>query len=766
MALALAGGLLSPLVKQNYDLSVYLSKDTETRKALDAMKKEFGLSTNVLLVKKDVSISEAKRLKSELENIEGVQLVSFDESEGYVEGNALFAITLSGNEYSATAKAAVKSIREHMSGDYLLSGAVVNGEQLSKALAREMPIIMIIALIVVCGVLLLTSHSFIEPVIFGVVIATAILINMGSNLIFGSISYITKAVAAILQLALAMDYSIMLLHSYSRFLEEGLAEKEAVERALASSFRSIFSSALTTVAGLVALMFMSFTIGFDIGIVLAKGIIISMLTVFCMMPALILILKKPLKKTRHQPVKLGGAALGRLSLKTKTVLPIVMAVVIIAAAVVQTTNSYSFTNFNTSSKEAEIEATFGANNQIVVLMPLRYAADADTGAAFERAVKAYELNDKPVVKDIKAYATLTLSAAELAAQLNAEPETVASLIAALGFSEPIAVNKLYDALAPYESVGDIKVTAAFVAAFGLDKTAAQTLLYLVYGNYGDYRLVSVAKYLIAHQDILTSAVGESQAAQITKVLNEVLDGSLSEAVYAALDTLYATFNGKEYSRILISTDLEKESKETFGFIEFLKARADESFGNGNLLCGESISTYDISSAFTGDLLKTNLITIIAILLIVGFTFMSLSMPVILVLIIKGAIWIALAVYALIGNPIFFMSYIICSAIMMGATIDYGILLSNQYIVYRRQMDKGKAVQMALTSAMPTIFTSGVILIVAGFTIGFVSTVMPIFSIGRLLGLGTIVSVLLVLFLLPPLLLLCDKLITKTSLKRK
>lgn len=757
--------LAIPHVNENYDMAKYLSSDTETKKALTVMEKEFGPTNTVFVVKKGITLSEANDYVALLEKVEGVELVTFDKEKGFIgdsqgKGNALFSLMLSGSEYSRQSSSVVKNIREIM-GDCAMSGGAVSGEKLDKVLAKEIPIIMIIAVVIVAGVLLLTSHSFIEPVIFAIVIGTAIVINMGSNVIFSSISYITKAVAAILQLALAMDYSIMLLHSYTRYKEEeGMDPKSAVTEALRSSFVPIFSSALTTVAGLAALMFMSFTIGFDVGIVLSKGILISVLTVYFMMPSLILLFDKAIKRTAHKPIPFGGQKLGALAVKTKVIIPAIMLCVIIAAFFVQRGNTYTFSTFDSNKEVDEINSMFGVSSQIAVIFDGKFAEDEEVQSQFLQKVSEYTIEDNKILGSAKSYLNTTVSIDDFTAQFAALG--IGERLKALLGTDELALPQLMK-LKQYDSLGDIEFKAEYLSVLGFDEDKCAQLYAVMAEGGGEKNISSAVEFLSEYMS--SDPDFKFSQRMIVSYLRNNMD-SLNEKIYGALDKTYAMFNGENYSRIILEVSLEKEKQSTYDFIDFLKASATESFGENNFLAGECISTYDISTSFKSDLLRTNMITVLAILLIVGLSFASLSMPVILVLVIQGAIWIALAWFAIINSPIFFMSYIICSAIMMGATIDYGILLSSHYISFRKKMPPNEAIKSAVHDALPTIFTSGLILIIAGYIVGFMSSIMPIYSIGRLLGFGTIISVLMVLFLLPPLLLLLDKVILKTTYHKK
>ncbi|MCH5163749.1 MAG: MMPL family transporter [Clostridiales bacterium] len=908
IVLAAAGAYFSTQVKQNYDMTKYLPDDTDTKQGLAIMEKEFGLSNNILLML-TVDEGDVNDMKSELSAIEGIQLVTVD---SYKDGKALYILTLSGDEYSAQAKETLNRINSFLSShNYALSGSVVASAGLEQALKVEIPIIMVIAIVIIFLVLLFTSHSWLEPIVFALVLFCAVLINMGSNIIFGEISYITFAVSAILQIALAMDYSIILLHGFTEHKNNGLDKEEALIQALADNMRPISSSGLTTIAGLIALLFMSFTIGFDIGIVLAKGILVSLLSVILFMPSLIMIFSKALEKTAHKPLPLGGGGIAKVSISLRSVLPIIMVLVIAGSYILQMSNVYTFTGWETSNGGEVIAENFGNVNQAVVIIDNEYADDYEAQSGFVNSIADLRNDDgNPAFKSINAWTTLELDPDALVSGLNFDIDKYKPVIeAVLGGSTVGDVQKLWESCGG--DIYNIEISEQAIAAllglsvndravsiiYGLlkedDKATVgsivgkfdtiinnpmlgltdkvpeglvQTITFMnenrdevsnaanliltplidkmveeygedtviydigldmgsiikpickilfggdtfkVYEFYnmwneagGDITNIAITESMIVnaigvsipeplikvflsmissdgritvgkfinfvsdHKDneLIKRILGEEVAGAISFVymMQEFFVPSINEKISETLTTLRSTFVGEEHSRIILLMDLPKDDDTTFGVIDAVKTYANNYFGEDNYVAGESMTIKDISGAFSDDLLKINLVTIISIFIIIAVLFRSITLPVILVLVIQGAIWITMAIYSLLGIPIFFMSYIICICIQMGATIDYGILIASNYRRNRKTMPKYAAISQSVKSAMPTILTSGLILIAAGFIIGFVSTVMPIYSIGKLLGLGTIISVLLILFLLPAVLYIFDKIISFTT----
>ena len=681
----------------NYDLTRYLNSETMTRRALDVMQAEFGSSEQLRIMFRDVSADTLSSCVARLNALPEIQLASHDPETGEktVDGVACSLVTLTLNA-NCDAAALVTHLREMFPecGEYAVGGAAATQLDVQRSVGEEMPQALLIAVAVVLAVLLLTSHAWLEPVLILVTLGVSILINMGTNFVFPDVSFVTFAVCAILQLALSIDYAIMLLHSFNGLCDEGLLPKEAMIEALRRSFMPVSSSAFTTIAGLLALLFMSFTIGFDIGLVLSKGILISMVTVFLLMPALTLLLYRPLRKTRHRPLQLGGAQLGKAVYDIRRWLAGALALAVAAGGYLQTKNTYIFSDAGRSDAQTEsalINAVFGASDPLVLLVP---GGEDDGDYARQRALadalQQIQVADQPAVKEISAMVTTGAAALDY--------YTAAELAKRTG-QNVLAVN-------------------LFLMAQGLTPPVR-----------GD-RLLEKAGSLAAENP---------QLAQLQ----------------SALALAKAAFNGPHYSRMLLTLNFPVSSAETRAAIDQIMAAARAEYGEDFYLTGTGMSVYDIGNAFEGDLMLVNLITLAAILLIVALSFRSFVTPLLLVLVIEGAVWITMAVSYLESQPIFFISYLICVAIQMGATIDYGILLTSHYQSFRKTMAPREALCAALHKALPTILTSGAILITAGFIIGKRCSIYYISSIGLLLARGALISVILILTLLPALLTLRD-----------
>ena len=709
LILAVLCGTTIRSVKVNYDLISYLDDDTAAMRGLAIMNSEFSGVSGMSVALKNGTEEDAQQTASWIAALDGVMLANHDAETGVKEhdGDTYRLIRVIAN--ADNSDAVYDAIEAQLADTpHLISGGPKDNRLLQQNIGREMPIVMLVSCIIVLAVLLAMSRSWLEPFIFFLIIAVSILLNMGTNWIFPSISFVTFAVAAILQLALAMDYSIMLINAFERLRAQGLAPREAMTQALADSFMPIASSALTTVAGMLALVFMSFTIGFDIGIVLAKGIVLSMLTVFLLMPGVLVACSPMLDKTTHKPLHISGKLITR---GARGVVPILLIALIVAGTILQFGNTYTYTVRDMDADSQLVSELFGQNNQIVLLFP---TDTTDEGYQRQRdmlaEMQAIAFDGKPIVNSVQAMVTTGAQALEYydvpkAAQL-------------LGYSEQ-QVQMVFNQLGVTDSI------------------RADALI---------ERLISLAKRF----SMLVPKAAMEQLNQAETLLN----------------TANSTFNGAHYARALLSLNLAISSPYAHDAVQQIEAILYKYYGEDGALSGMLVAMDDIATSFTGDMARVSLITIGLVFLIVMISFRSLVIPAMLVCLIQGAVYINMAFSGLVDGSVFFMCYLICVALQMGATIDYGILLTSHYRRCRSALPPREAVAQAMQMSLQTILTSGLALITAGFAVGKISTVFYISSIGTMLARGAVVSVLLILFLLPQLLIWLDRWMIKKILKRR
>lgn len=709
LLLTVVSALLIGKTTINYDFTDYLGENTVTRKSLDMMDEDFGNTDQLTIMFENLNDGVCAAIAAELHEREGVLRATHDPVK---DVRTMDGVKYERVEVFLECEDSVQYVLDLTDefesrdgiGVFHMSGTAPQTIKLKESIMREVVIAMAIAAVVVVAVLLITSHSWFDPVIFLIVLIVSIVINMGTNWIFESISFVTFAVCAILQLALAMDYSIMLLHNYFDILKEAESREEALIRALARSFMPVSSSALTTIAGLVSLMFMSFTVGYDIGIVLSKGILISMLTVFFLMPQLILIFSKPLERLRHRPLPLGGRKIGAFSYKTRRVLPVFLILIIAVSCALQGRNEYVFTDENTNIESNKVSQVFGLSNQLVLLFPADMSDEAlDTQRNMIERLSDVTFQGKPAVTSVTSLVTTG------------------------------------EAAVRYYTLKEISELSGI----------SQIALGMYTGSLGFGPVVR----------------GDELVDKAAEVMTE---NRMIQTLKDTLDFARSMFVGKTYSRMILLMDVPYFGDEMYAMLDEIIEILKETYPGEEVgIAGATMSSYDIATAFEGDMLIVNLITIAAVVLIILLSFRNFAVPVVLVCVIQGAIWVTLTISTIMGEGIFFMCYLIITAIMMGATIDYAILLTGNYRRYRMEKTPKEAAMQAMEASAPTIFTSGVILAVSGFIIGNVCSAYYIYSIGQMLARGAIISIVLVITLLPAMLVNLDKLIApKNKIKEE
>lgn len=689
-------------VHVNYDLTSYLRSDTDTMRGLALMNGEFESTTSLSVVLIDAAPEKALEKASAYSSLEGVLRAVHDPDTDLRNENGHTYRQISILMSAGNGEEILDAVEEDLKGENIwISGGPKESRVLRESIVSEMPPVMAVSCLIVLIVMLVMTRSWFEPVIFFLVIAVSILLNMGTNWIFSSISFITFAVASILQLALALDYSIMLMNAFDRMRATGLVPKDAMQQALANTFMPISSSAFTTVAGMLSLVFMSFTIGFDIGMVLAKGIVLSMLTVFLFMPGVMLLCVPLIDKTTHRPLRFSGRIIHRIGTALHGLVPVCLIILVVLSIVFQSRTVYTYSARDTGVDAQETNRLFGQSNQVVLLFP---KDSSDSGIERQRdmvgQMESLTQDGHPVVQQTLSMVTTGSAAytyydaASAAALLGREERDVQTIFNLLRIETPIRGDALIEKLS----------------------AALQRISFLVPGD----------------------ALAQLQQAQ------------------ELLDQADAAFNGPNYSRAMLVLDLTPGTPEAHDALLQIKAVLRDHYADDSALAGVPVALDDIATSFKGDMLRVNLITIGLILLIILISFRSAVIPLLLVCVIQGAIWINMCVSNILDNSVFFMCYLICVALQMGATVDYGILLTNHYRALRSHVDKKESAREAIRLSLPTILTSGAALSVAGFTVGIISSVFYISSIGTMLARGAIISVSLVLFLLPQLLQWLDR----------
>ena len=711
-------------VQVNNDITSYLPAQTETRRGLTIMDEEFITLGSANVMVSNVTYQTALELSHKLEDIEGVSEVAFDSTEEhYKNSSALFTISFDGEETDPATVEAMNEVLSALDGYDVYSSTQIGRDE-SATLQKEMTVILAIAAVVIVVVLLFTSKSYMEVPVYLIVFVAAAVLNMGTNFIFGTISFITKSIAVVLQLALAIDYAIIFCHRYMEERDNGLDPREADIAALSKAIVEISSSSLTTISGLIALMLMQLRIGFDMGIVLSKGIVCSMLCVFLLMPGLLMLFSGPIDRTRHRNLVPKINFWGKAIVRLRYILPPIFLVVVVAGAVLSSHCDYVFdandTDFDNKPDwriaDEKVADTFGQKNTIAVLVP--------RGDYNKEKYILERVSQLPQVTQATGLANIEVE----------DGRMLTDEMTPRQFSELAGV--------------DIELADLLYQAYGLSVEEYGA----IFQDPDDYAvpLIDVFEFLLEQKDKGVVNLTGEQADKVDD-LQEQLDVGLEQ------------LRGEHWSRLVFIADVPTEGDETYALLDEIRAIAQEYYGDQVILVGNSTNAFDLASSFSGDNLKISILTALFVMVILLFTFKSAGLPILLVLTIQGSIWINFSVPVLTHTNLFFLSYLVVSSIQMGATIDYAIVITNRYLELKLEMERKQAAVEALSQSFPTILTSGTIMAVAGFLIGGISTDATIGSVGQTLGRGTVTSIILVMTVLPQLLMLGDALIERTAI---
>ncbi len=714
-----------PNVRVNNDISSYLPSDTETRRGLTLMDEEFVTYDTEKIMVTTITAQTAEMLKEKMEQVEGVKEVEFEnDDDHYNQSAAMFTVTLSVRDDLDRELEIIENVKAQLEGyDYYVYSDSIDDS--SKQLESEMNIILLIALVIIVAVLLFTSSSFMEVPIFLIVFGVAALLNMGTNYLMGEISFITKSVAVVLQLALAIDYSIILSH---RFAEEKKTKNayDAIVTALSKAIIEISSSSLTTLAGLAALMVMQLKIGMDMGLVLCKGIICSLLTVFLIMPGLLLMFSDKIDKTTHKSFVPSIQKWCDLVIKLRFIIPFIFIGVIAVGAVVSSMSDYAFDassgqmekQTENSIAKRKINDIFGTEHQLAVIVP---------SGDYDREAKVISLVEKnPNIN----------SALGLA---NQEIDDDYMLTDRINARE---LSKLMDI--------DYDLSCLLFQAYGAQHDEYSA----IFSDVNDYKVPIIDLFMYIHEKMDLGIIN----------LDEEQSDDLND-MYDTLTEAKEQLESDNYSRIIFTYQCDIESDEAYQMLKDIRSDVEQYYDEC-LLVSDSVNSRDLGDSFSGDNSKISIITILALLFILMFTFRSAGVPVILVLAIQGSVWINFSIPVITSTRLYFLAYLVVSSIQMGATIDYAIVFTNRYLELKDTMEKKQAAAMALNQSFPTILTSGSILTLAGFLIGMLSTNAIISALGTALGRGTLISIVIVMMILPQIVLLTDKFIEKTSFRKE
>lgn len=706
------------------DITAYLPSDTETREGLSVMEDNFYTFATARIMLENITLEKAEKIASSMEEIKCVKSVEFDSEDSFKNASAYYSVTFEGADNDQVCIDALEEVKQLISGyDSYVSTEI--GNPLKQIINGEMLVVDAIAVVIVVTVLLLTSSTYAEIPVLLLTFGAAAILNMGTNFLFGEISFVTDSIAIVLQLALAIDYAIILLHHYQ---EEHikLAPREAAIAALSKSIPEIAGSSLTTIAGLASMCLMEFKLGPDMGIILIKAIALSLLSVFFLMPGLLVLFSGWMDKSKHSNFIPPISWIGKMDYATRYIMPIFFIGVLICGFVLQGKANYVYSQDSIKSfkqneqqvAEHKINELFGKSNQFAIIVP--------SGS--------YE-TEKKVIDEINGL------------------EHTSSVI---GLANVEAKDGIYitDSLTPRQ----------FSELAGLDNEVAEGL-YLAYSvekeEYGR-ALTNIESYSVPLLDMFDYLIDEKKEVYLD--LGEETEDKLSELEVQLGDARLQLLNNG-WSRIVVESDLPVEGDDSFRYLSVIHGIVGKYYPDSYVV-GDTTSCADLKTSFEKDNTLINILNIVFVIFVLIFTFNSVGLPALLILIIQGSIWANFSTPYLEGNNLFFLTNLIVSSIMMGANIDYAIVISSRYLEMKQELPLKQAMIETLNFAFPTIITSGTMLVSAGFIIYFLTSNETICTIGLFLGQGTLISIFLVMFVLPQILLLGDIVIRNTSFSIK
>lgn len=648
----------------NYDMLDYLPADMDTVVGQNELMEEFGKGAFSFIIVEDMQLKDVAALKEQIAKVEHVETVLWYDSVADLsipmellpgkiykafntENATMMAVFFDSSTSADVTMDAIREIRSIAGRQCFVSGMSALVTDLKDLCEKEEPIYVAIAVAMALAAMLLLLDNWLVPFIFLASIGIMILINLGSNYFLGEISYITKALSAVLQLAVTMDYSIFLWHSYNE--QRALLDdnKKAMAVAIQRTLTSVVGSSITTVAGFIALCFMSFTMGKDLGIVMAKGVVLGVIGSVTVLPALILLFDKTLIKTRHRPLipKMDKFAGG-----VEKNFPVFLIV-------------------------------------FALLIPVSYYGYSKTNG------EVYYDMGECLPQDIEYV---------------------------------IANSKLHEDF-------DIASTHMLLVDADVSPKAVRAMI-------NEMEQVDGVKYVLGLESVVGSGVPE-----------EIVP-----------DSIRSVLKSDKWELMLINSEYKVAGDDVNRQIDELNAILKK-YDKGGMLIGEAPCMKDMIETTDHDFQVVNLVSILAIFVIIAIVEKSLTLPVILIAVIEVAIFVNLGLPHYLGQSLPFIAPICISTIQLGATVDYAILITTRYKSERiGGADNRNAVHTALASSIPSIIVSGMGLFAATFGVAIYSDIDIVGSMCMLLARGAVISVLMVIFALPALLMLCDKLICKTT----
>ncbi|MBQ6961543.1 MAG: MMPL family transporter [Clostridia bacterium] len=702
--------LLALRVGVNYDMTKYLPDQSAMKKGMDIMTAEFpsmGADKSIRVMAEGLDEEKQAELLTKLKALPYVESVAHDGSEKYHKGDySLFVISTS-YEYGSPEERAIESA---LAKDFQEYRTVYRND--NPGADGVSPWLLGGAIAILVAILAAMCESWFEPLLFLINIGIAIMINEGTNLVMGQVSYVTSSIASVLQLVLSIDYSVMLMNRYRQEKARGLEKRKAMAAALCNCVSPVTGSALTTAAGLLALAFMQFKIGLDLGVALAKGVLISLLCVLTVLPGIVLLGDGMIEKTAKKTPHLSLGWLARFSYKRRYFLSVLFAVMFGAFYFLQGNTQIAYT----LTKVDPIVDIFPPENILVIVY--------ENGDEEQMAALSDALEKHPDVTQVMGYPSI--------------------------FGKAYAASELADAL---EGLAGGMGVDAGAAGISFDPSLLNTVYSLYFAGSGtpaeEQKLTILQLFDYVHDKLLKNPL-----------LSGMIPAEMRETVAGAKEQLedgVRMLKSDRYSRMIVYTYLPVESAETEALLNTIEDAGKELTGEYYLI-GNSAMSREMQGSFGDELRTITLLTAAAIFLIVLFTARSFIIPALLVLIVQCGVYITVTAVGWQGYSIYFLALLVVECILMGATIDYGILYASYYRENRKTRGVAEALKAAYDGSVHAIMTSGLILVLVTGIIGYTYSDPTIAEICRTISTGALSAILVILFLLPGLLAALDRLV--------
>ena len=706
-----ACAVLALQVRVNYDMSKYLPDDSSMKQGMDIMEREFpsmGADKSIRVMAEGLDAEQEAGLLERLRAIPNVESVAHSESAKYhKDGYSLFVVS-TPCEYGSPEERAIENALEKDFGDYHIvyqnDNQGVDGIPLGLYAAAGA--ILVLILLVMC-------RSWFEPVLFLVNIGIAVVINEGTNIVFGEVSYVTSSIAAMLQMVLSIDYSVMLVNRYRQEKAGGLAKQEAMEAALRNCFASVSGSALTTAAGLLALAFMRFKVGVDLGVAMAKGVIFSLICVLTVLPGLVILGDGLIERTAKKTINIPTRGLARFSYRRRYLLAGVFSALFAVFFLLQGNTPISYM----LAKEDRIADRFPPDNMLVIVYENR---DEDRMAELGEALAEYE-----GVNQVVSYPAV--------------------------YQKGYTAEELGGAL---EGLGE-----SFGIGAGEGLSFDPAMLEIVYAGYfsgselpPEERKMTIPELFSYVNDVLLQ--NPLYGALVSRETRDAVSGAGEQ-----LESGKTMLKSENWSRMILYTSIPVESDQANALMAKLTEAGENNKGR-TCLIGNSAMSYEMQHSFNDELWTITLLTAAAIFLIVLVTSRSLAVPAILVLIVQCGVYITVTLIGWQGYRIYFLALLMVECILMGATIDYGILFTGYYRENRRRMDTPGALAAAYNGSVHSIMTSGLVIVLITGAFGYTYPDPTIAEICRTIATGALSAILVILFLLPGILAALDRLVVR------